>query len=58
MKPIPTDPLQQHARFIDALTQDWLDAGTVTRVTPKADRVLEIARQHERNVRILLGEEK
>jgi hypothetical protein len=45
MKPLPTDPMAQHTRFIEALCQDWRDAGTVTRITPRADRVLEINKQ-------------
>jgi hypothetical protein len=45
MKQFPTNPMAQHARYIEALCEDWRDAGTVTRITPKADRVLEIARQ-------------
>jgi hypothetical protein len=45
MKPLPTDPMAQHTRFIEALCQDWRDAGTVTRITPRADRVMEISKQ-------------
>jgi hypothetical protein len=42
MNPLPTDPMRQHARFIEALCQDWLEAGTVTRDTPRADAVLSV----------------
>lgn len=49
MKPFPTDPMQQHDLFIAALCADWRAAGTVTRVTPRADAVLEISKQHPRD---------
>jgi hypothetical protein len=37
--------MAQHNRFIDALCADWREAGTVTRNTPRADRIMEISRQ-------------
>jgi hypothetical protein len=37
--------MRQHDLFIAALCADWLEAGTATRTTPRADRVMEISRQ-------------
>lgn len=45
MRSIPSDPLGRHSRFISALCADWLEAGTVTSDTPRADAVLEICKQ-------------
>lgn len=49
MRSFPSDSMAQHSRFIEALCQDWREAGTVTRVTPRADAVLEISRQINRD---------
>ena len=45
MKPLPENLMEQHARFIEALCEDWREAGAVTRDTPRANAVVEIARQ-------------
>jgi hypothetical protein len=45
----PTDPIRQNDRLIAALCTDWLAAGTITRDTPRADRVIEISRQLRRD---------
>jgi hypothetical protein len=45
MKTIPTRPIAQYQRHFDALMQDWGEAGTISRVTPRADAVREIIRQ-------------
>jgi hypothetical protein len=41
----PLSPIEQHNRYIQALCEDWREAGTVTRITPRADRVLCIVRK-------------
>jgi hypothetical protein len=45
MRNFPTDPMAQHNLFIAALCEDWREAGTVTRDTPRANAVAEITRQ-------------
>jgi hypothetical protein len=43
----PSDPMRQHALFVQALCQDWLDTGIVTvqpEHTPRANAVREIVR--------------
>lgn len=47
MKPVPTDPMEQYQRHFDALLEDWREAGAMTRVTPRADAVLNIVRKQE-----------
>jgi hypothetical protein len=49
MRDFPTDSIRQNDRLIAALCTDWLAAGTTTRDTPRADRVIEISRQLRRD---------
>jgi hypothetical protein len=46
MKPFPLTPVEQHARFMAAICEDFATADFLrTGSTPRADRVAEIARQ-------------
>lgn len=45
MRDFPRNLMTQHTLFIEALCADWREAGTVTRNTPRADRIMEISRQ-------------
>lgn len=46
MKPLPTDPMALHNRFVDAFCRDLLSPEfRRDGATPQADAVVEIARQ-------------
>lgn len=49
MKPVPTDPMAQHARFIAALCDDFASPDFARDgKTPRADAVVEISRQQRK----------
>ena len=50
MRPVPTDPMQQHARMISAFCDDLM-AGDYS--APRAKAVLEISKQSTKEGRVL-----
>ena len=45
MKAIPTNPMAQHQRFMDAFCRDIASGAVSAGKTPQADAVAEIVRQ-------------